>query len=110
MSLLSPKTRTFSHYTCKLSHIHKNRADSFLPLPQVMVIACCDSRVDPALLMGAGPGDIFTVRNIANLVPPFERQGSYHGTSAALEYAVCSLKVEHISARRAKPSFIMRLC
>lgn len=64
--------------------------------PKVMVIACCDSRVDPALLMGAGPGDIFTVRNIANLVPPFERQGVFHGTSAALEYAVCALKVEHI--------------
>jgi len=64
--------------------------------PKVMVIACCDSRVDPALLMGAGPGDIFIVRNIANLVPPFERQGSYHGTSAALEYAVTALRVEHI--------------
>ena len=64
--------------------------------PRVMVIACCDSRVDPALLMGAGPGDIFIVRNIANLVPPFERQGKHHGTSAALEYAVNSLKVEHI--------------
>lgn len=60
--------------------------------PTVMVIACCDSRVDPALLLGAGPGDIFMVRNIANLVPPFERQGNFHGTSAALEYAVRFLK------------------
>lgn len=71
--------------------------------PQVMVIACCDSRVDPALLLGASPGDIFIVRNIANLVPPFERQGNYHGTSAALEYAVRNLKVRwcRVITRRA---------
>ncbi len=64
--------------------------------PSVMVIACCDSRVDPCMLLGAGPGEIFMVRNIANLVPPFERQGAFHGTSAALEYAVRFLKVRHI--------------
>lgn len=67
-----------------------------------MVIACCDSRVDPALLLGAGPGDIFMVRNIANLVPPFERQGNFHGTSAALEYAVRFLKARR-DGRSAHP-------
>ena len=79
-----------------LAHVDHFRDLASSQAPKVMVIACCDSRVDPALLMGAGPGDIFIVRNIANLVPPFERQGSYHGTSAALEYAVLALKVEHI--------------
>lgn len=65
--------------------------------PKVMVISCCDSRVDPTLLMGAGPGDVFMVRSIANLVPPYERLGpGKHGTSAAIEYAVVHLKVEHI--------------
>lgn len=66
--------------------------------PKVMIIGCCDSRVDPALLMGAGPGDIFVFRNIANLVPPYERRpgGSFNATSAALEYAVLHLKVEHV--------------
>ena len=66
--------------------------------PKVMVIGCCDSRVDPALLMGAGPGDIFVFRNIANMVPPYERNGQFHGTSAALEYAVL-----HLKARRPCP-------
>jgi carbonic anhydrase len=64
--------------------------------PKVLVISCSDSRVDPALLMGCSPGDIFTVRNIANLVPPYEPDNAYHGVSAALEYAVCFLKVEDI--------------
>ena len=64
--------------------------------PKVMVIACCDSRVDPAIITDCDPGDLFVVRNVANLVPPCERDGSYHGTSAALEFAVTSLQVEHI--------------
>lgn len=64
--------------------------------PKVMVIACCDSRVDPAILLDADPGELFVVRNVANLVPPCEQGGGYHGTSAALEFAVTSLEVEHI--------------
>jgi carbonic anhydrase len=64
--------------------------------PKSMVISCCDSRVDPGLIFNALPGEIFTLRNVANLVPPFSPDGSYHGTSAAIEFAVCSLKVEHI--------------
>ncbi len=64
--------------------------------PAVMIIACSDSRVDPALLLGAEPGDLFTVRNVANLVPSYAPDSSYHGTSAALEYAVRDLKVSHI--------------
>ena len=64
--------------------------------PKVMVIACSDSRVDPAILTGCEPGDMFMVRNVANLVPPYEHDGSLHGVSSALEYAVKHLKVEHI--------------
>ena len=64
--------------------------------PEVMIVACSDSRVDPALLLGAQPGDLFTVRNVANLVPPYSPDSAYHGTSAALEYAVRDLAVRHI--------------
>lgn len=64
--------------------------------PKTMIIGCSDSRVDPAILTNCAPGDIFTVRNVANLVPPFEKNGGLHGVSAALEFAVCHLGVEHI--------------
>jgi carbonic anhydrase len=64
--------------------------------PKTMIIGCSDSRVDPAILTNCAPGDIFTVRNVANLVPPYEETGGLHGVSAALEFAVCHLGVEHI--------------
>ncbi|HEX4693743.1 carbonic anhydrase [Sphingomonas sp.] len=64
--------------------------------PRVMVIACSDSRVDPAQIFDTVPGEIFTVRNIANLVPPFELGGGRHGVSAALEFAVNQLEVPEI--------------
>lgn len=64
--------------------------------PKTMLIGCSDSRVDPAIITQAGPGDIFTVRNVANLVPPCELTQGYHGVSAALEFGVCQLGVEHI--------------
>ncbi|WP_288456425.1 carbonic anhydrase [uncultured Sphingomonas sp.] len=64
--------------------------------PRVMVIACSDSRVEPATIFGSRPGEIFVVRNVANLVPPFETGGGLHGVSAALEFAVTVLKVDEI--------------
>lgn len=64
--------------------------------PKCMVIACCDSRVDPAILANAAPGELFILRNVANLVPPCEPDDHFHGTSAALEFAVNSLRVEYI--------------
>lgn len=64
--------------------------------PKTMIICCSDSRVDPAILTNCAPGDIFTVRNVANLVPPCEEDSGRHGVSAALEFAVCHLGVEHI--------------
>ncbi len=64
--------------------------------PRFAVVACSDSRVDPAIVLQTEPGDIFAVRNVAAMVPPYEEDGSYHGTSAALEFAVTELGVEHI--------------
>lgn len=64
--------------------------------PETMVIACADSRVDPATIFQASPGELFVVRNVAALVPPCEANGSYHGTSAAIEFAVTGLGVKSI--------------
>jgi carbonic anhydrase len=64
--------------------------------PRILVVACCDARVDPALILDCAPGDLFVIRNVANLVPPAENQGHYHGTSAALEFGVRKLNVGHI--------------
>lgn len=94
--------------------------------PSVMIISCCDSRVDPATIFDAGPGELFVVRNVANLVPPYEPAGNYHGTSAAIEFAVTGLGVTDIvvmghgqcggirayvesrTAEPVKPSFVTR--
>jgi carbonic anhydrase len=64
--------------------------------PRALVISCCDSRADPGMLMGAGPGDIFVVRNVANLVPPYRNGAEMPGIRADIEFAVKSLNVEHI--------------
>jgi len=64
--------------------------------PETLVIACSDSRVDPQTVFGAGPGELFVVRNVAGLVPPYRPDAGYHGTSAALEYAVRVLGVAQI--------------
>jgi carbonic anhydrase len=64
--------------------------------PEIMVIGCCDSRVSPEAVFDARPGELFVVRNVANLVPPYSPTGLVHGVSAALEFAVQALKVKHI--------------
>lgn len=64
--------------------------------PKVMVVACSDSRVDPSQIFDASPGEMFVVRNVAALVPPYETGGGYHGVSAALEFAVTQLAVAEI--------------
>lgn len=64
--------------------------------PKTLVIACCDSRVDPALVLDCAPGDLFVIRNVANLVPPSENRAGHHGTTAAIEYAIRILEVQHI--------------
>jgi carbonic anhydrase len=64
--------------------------------PQIMVVSCCDSRVDPALILQCNPGDLFVVRNVANIIPPYEKDEAHHGTSAALEFGICFLKIKHL--------------
>jgi carbonic anhydrase len=64
--------------------------------PRAMVIACVDSRIDPQMMLDAELGEIIVVRNVANLVPPFTPDGGFHGTSAALEFAVRRLNVAHV--------------
>ncbi|GGH62119.1 carbonic anhydrase [Frigidibacter albus] len=64
--------------------------------PRAMVISCCDSRVHVTSIFGADTGEFFIHRNVANLVPPYAPDGDYHGTSAAVEYAVTALKVAHL--------------
>ncbi|MFO7597328.1 MAG: carbonic anhydrase [Desulfocurvibacter africanus] len=64
--------------------------------PDALVISCCDSRADPAIITNCAPGDLFVARDVANLVPPYEPDGGHHGVSASVEYAVLCLGVEHI--------------
>jgi carbonic anhydrase len=64
--------------------------------PQIMVVGCCDSRVSPEVIFDASPGELFVVRNVANLIPPYSPDGRAHGVSAALEFAVGALHVRHI--------------
>lgn len=64
--------------------------------PKTLVIACSDSRVDPAIVTNAKPGELFVVRNVANLVPPYDLTGGFHGVSSAIEFAVLDLKVETV--------------
>ncbi|MBA8840201.1 MULTISPECIES: carbonic anhydrase [unclassified Ochrobactrum] len=64
--------------------------------PETLVIACCDSRAAPETIFNSAPGEIFVLRNVANLIPPYEPDGEFHAASAALEFAVQSLKVKHI--------------
>ncbi|MBO9353212.1 carbonic anhydrase [Bordetella petrii] len=67
--------------------------------PEILLIGCCDSRVSPEVIFDAGPGEMFVIRNVANLVPPYEgeaKSSSLHGTSAAIEFAVSALNVKHV--------------
>ncbi len=87
--------------TFRKKYAHGNRSvmrflSKYGQQPKVMLIACCDSRVDPALILQCDPGDLFVVRNIANIVPPYEKDKAHHGTSAALEFGITVLEVEHL--------------
>ncbi|MXY34453.1 MAG: carbonic anhydrase [Boseongicola sp. SB0675_bin_26] len=85
------KSSTFAESRARYEHL----ADEGQK-PPAMVISCCDSRVQVTSVFNAGPGEFFMHRNIANLVPPCTPDGNMHGTSAAIEYAVTALKVEHL--------------
>jgi len=77
-------------------HAARYRALAGGQQPKTMVIGCADSRVDPAAIFSAGPGELFVLRNVAALVPPCEEVGQYHGTSASIEFAVTGLRVANI--------------
>jgi len=79
----------------ELRSLHRQLAERG-QAPKTLVIACADSRVDPATIFNAGPGELFVVRNVANLAPPFETAPGHHGVSAAIEFAVMQLKVDII--------------
>jgi len=84
----------YRHFAPNIDHFAELAA--YGQHPDVMIVSCCDSRVDPETIFSAMPGELFVVRNIANLVPPFETTGQYHGVSAALEFAALNLRVKHI--------------
>lgn len=64
--------------------------------PRTMIVGCCDSRAAPETIFDAAPGELFVIRNVANLVPPYDPDGEYHGTSAAIEFGVMGLKVRYV--------------
>lgn len=84
----------FRHFAPNLDHYAELAAHG--QSPEVMIVSCCDSRVDPETIFSAMPGELFVVRNVANLVPPYETTGKFHGVSAALEFAALNLRVKHI--------------
>jgi carbonic anhydrase len=96
-----PKTLIEGHFRFRRD-VHARDRGRYLQLaelgqaPTAMVIACCDARVDVSTIFDAESGALFILRNVANLVPPYEPEGKYHGTSAAIEFAVLALKVPHI--------------
>ncbi|MDH3229660.1 MAG: carbonic anhydrase [Alphaproteobacteria bacterium] len=98
---MSPKERLFSGFRQFKRESYAAQVEAYSRLaagqrPRTMIIACSDSRVDPSAIFSAGPGELFVVRNVANLVPPFAADSLYHGTSAALEFAVTGLEVEQV--------------
>ena len=99
---MNPINRLLAGYRSYRALYHEKRGDLTRQLaeegqkPEIMVIACSDSRVDPAILFNADPGEIFVVRNVAALVPPYSPDSSHHGTSSAIEFAVKDLGVREI--------------
>lgn len=94
--VLTDRYRRFKH------RIFVPNADQYEELatygqsPEIMLISCCDSRVDPETIFNAMPGELFVARNVANLVPPYETGGRFHGVSAGIEFAVMNLRVKHL--------------
>jgi carbonic anhydrase len=100
LSVHSP-TDLISGYRRFRANAYKRQANVYRDLggeqhPNIMIVACADSRVDPSAIFDVGPGQLFVVRNIANLIPPYNTKATIHGVSAAIEFAVTALKVKHI--------------
>ena len=98
---LFPETLTDRYQRFK-HRIYVPNADQYEELathgqnPEIMIISCCDSRVDPETIFSAKPGELFVARNVANLVPPYETGGKFHGVSAGIEFAIIGLRVKHL--------------
>jgi len=88
--------RDFSHGRLRLEQDRYRELAEAGQAPEVMVIGCSDSRVSPEVIFDARPGELFVVRNVANIVPPYAPDGHAHGVSAALEFGLAALKVKHI--------------
>lgn len=84
----------FRHFAPNMDHYEELASHG--QHPDVMIVSCCDSRVDPETIFSAMPGELFVMRNVANLVPPYETDGKFHGVSAALEFAVLNIRVKHV--------------
>jgi carbonic anhydrase len=93
---LADRYRRFKHRIFVPNADQYEELATFGQNPEVMLISCCDSRVDPETIFNAMPGELFVVRNVANLVPPYETGGRFHGVSAAIEFAVLNLRVKHL--------------
>ena len=93
---LVDRFRRFKHRHFVPNADHYEELATYGQNPEVMVISCSDSRVDPETIFTAMPGELFVVRNVAALVPPYETDGTYHGVSTAIEFAVMNLRVKHL--------------
>lgn len=88
----------YKRFRAKEYHVDRRRWQELAngQEPPIMLIGCCDSRVEPTRIFDTSPGQMFVVRNVANIVPPYERGGGLHGVSAAIEFAVLALGVKHV--------------
>jgi carbonic anhydrase len=94
--VLTDRYRRFKHRHFVPNADHYEELATYGQSPDTMVISCSDSRVDPETIFSAMPGELFIVRNVANLVPPYETGGKYHGVSTAIEFAVLNLRIKHL--------------
>lgn len=94
--ILADRYRRFWHRHFVPNADHYEELATYGQNPETMIISCSDSRVDPETIFSAMPGELFVVRNVANLVPPYEVSGKYHGVSAAMEFAVLNLRVKNM--------------
>ena len=93
---LTDRYRRFRNRHFVLHADHYEELATYGQSPETMVISCSDSRADPETIFTAMPGELFIVRNVANLVPPYETGGQFHGVSAAVEFAVLNLRIKHL--------------
>jgi carbonic anhydrase len=93
---LTDRYRRFKHRHFEPNIEQYEELATYGQSPDVMIVSCCDSRVDPETIFSAMPGELFVMRNVANLIPPYETGGTYHGVSAAIEFAVLNLRIKHL--------------